>query len=240
MDDPVRHSPLDTDGTPLIIRNAECRVEERCRSSQLDPVASESAGYPTEFGQSVVLRNGVRMRIRALRRCEQAPIRDLDSHVSVRSRYHRFLSPMHAMPDSLVRLLACVDDRRSLALVAEREGGDRSETLGLANCAAVDDGVAELGLLVRDDYQYQGIGIELASRIVRAAESRGLHRFLVWIASDNVAIRRILQRVGDAIRTTARGNVYEVAFVSRVNACSRTLSRSTDLPPSTELKRRVP
>jgi RimJ/RimL family protein N-acetyltransferase len=85
----------------------------------------------------------------------------------------------------------------------------------LASFAAVDDGVAELSLLVRDDWQYQGIGTELASRIVSAAKSRGLHRFVVWIASDNIGIRRILQRVGDAIKTTARGNVFEVAFVRR-------------------------
>ena len=57
------------------------------------------------------------------------------SHLSVQSRYLRFLSPLPQLPDSLVRLLACVDYRRTLALVVERET-DAREIVGLGSSSA--------------------------------------------------------------------------------------------------------
>jgi acetyltransferase len=178
-------------------------------------MASGLIEYPTEFEEAVILPNRTALRIRALRQCDETPIRELDQHLSVQARYQRFLSPMHVLPDSLIRLLACVDYRRSLALVAEHDAGNGRDVLGLASFAAIDDDVAEVGLLVRDDWQRQRIGTELAARILIAAELRGLHRFIAHMFSDNIAIRQVLQRVGDVVRTTIRGNTLQIAFVRR-------------------------
>src|SRR6516225_3071274 len=125
-------------------------------------MASVLIEYPTECEEAVLLPNRTALRIRALRRCDEMPIRELDKHLSVQTRYQRFLSPMYMLPDSLVRLLACVDYRRSLALVAEHHAGNGREVLGLASFSATNDDVAEVGLLVRDDWHGQRIGTELA------------------------------------------------------------------------------
>jgi hypothetical protein len=45
----------------------------------------------------------------------------------------RFLSPLPALPDSVIHLLACVDYRRRLALVAEHDNGHGGEIVGLAS-----------------------------------------------------------------------------------------------------------
>jgi|SRR5579864_7715479 len=169
---------------------------------------------PVDVGDSIVLPNGTPLRIRALRRGDERPIRELDTHLTVRSRHLRFLSPLRTLPDSLVRLLACADDGRSVALFAELEGRGR-DVLGLASFAAIDEGVAELGLVVRDDWQRRRVGTELATRILTAAENRGLHRFVAHVSADNVAIRHVLRNVGKIVATTVRGNMWEVRFVRR-------------------------
>ena len=155
------------------------------------------------------------VRIRALRYCEEDPIRELYAHLSPRSRYLRFFSAMPVLPDSVVRQLACVDGRRTVALVAEAHVGGRADVIGLASYGAIDETTVELGLVVRDEWQRQYVGTELATRVLELAESRGFHRFVASIHSHNVAIRRLLLKIGIVVSATFEGGVSEVAFVRR-------------------------
>jgi RimJ/RimL family protein N-acetyltransferase len=171
--------------------------------------------YPTELSADVTLPNRRRLRIRALRRCEEGPIRELYEHLSPHSRYMRFLSPLPALPESVVRMLVRVDYHRSLALVAEARDEAGVAVVGLASFGAIDDRNVEMALAVRDDWQQQRVGTELALRVMDAAESRGFHRFIATFRSENVAIRRLLAGVGDVVSAHASGGISELAFVRR-------------------------
>ena len=85
----------------------------------------EPLGYPSELDDVVILPNHTRVHIRALRRDEDAPIRELYARLSPRTRYLRFFSS--TVPDSVIRQLARVDYRHQLALVAEHEIGNVRE-----------------------------------------------------------------------------------------------------------------
>ena len=171
--------------------------------------------YPSELARDVTLPNRRRLRIRALRRCEEGPVRDLYEHLSPHSRYMRFLSPLPTLPDSLVRLLVGVDYHRSLALVAESRDEAGVSVVGLGSFGAIDDRNVEVALAVRDDWQQQRVGTELALRVMDAAESRGFHRFIATFRSENVAIRRLLSGVGDVVSARVSGGISELAFVRR-------------------------
>jgi len=114
----------------------------------------------------------------------------------------------------LLRLLTDVDDIRRIALVAELDvdGGD---AVAFGNVCALDDDRAELGLVVADAWQRQGIGIALASRVLHAAETHGYHRFVVHGLLGNPALRPLLRHVGDIVSATTRADVTEIAFVRR-------------------------
>jgi RimJ/RimL family protein N-acetyltransferase len=120
---------------------------------------------------------------------------------------------MPALPDSLVRSMASVDGRRTLALVAEDDGENRGEVVGLASFGAVDDRDVEVAIVVRDDWQRQHVGTELATRVMQAAESRGYQRFIAHILPDNIAIRSLLRNLGAIVSTRMNGGVSEVALV---------------------------
>lgn len=122
---------------------------------------------------------------------------------------------MSELPAPVMRLLACVDYRRTLALVAEHENGATPEPIGLASYGALDDGTAEVALVVRDEWQQHHVGTELATRLLRAAEDRGFHRFIVHALSENVAIRKLLKDVGVVLSSKRHGSVFEVTFVRR-------------------------
>jgi len=169
--------------------------------------------YPAELERRITLVNQQQLRIRALRTGEEAPVRNLDAHLSVRTRYRRFFSPLPAMPDSILRLLASVDYRRRLALVAEYDSGGVGEVVALGSFGAIDPQTVEVALLVSDTWQHLGVGTALADQLMEAAEARGFTRFVASMLCENVVIRLILRRVGRVVSTRARYGVCEVTFV---------------------------
>jgi acetyltransferase len=171
--------------------------------------------YPAELDEWVTLDDGTRVRIRPLRPREEEPLRELFEHLSLRSRYLRFLSPLRSLPDSILRRLACVDYRRQLALVAEIETARQPEVVALGSFGALDDENAEVALVVRDDWQNRRIGTAVAIRIIAAAQARGFRRFIAHVAVGNLPIRRILAKLGDIVAATSSAGVSELAFEPR-------------------------
>ena len=177
-----------------------------------DMTAASDAAAAADLDDHLDLGHGLRVRVRALRRNEEAPIRALDRQLSVRTRHLRFFTPFQSIPDNLVRRLASVDSCRNIAVVAEHDG--REDTpIALASFCAVTDDMAEVALVVRDDYQRRGVGTALCGFLLSAAERRGFHRFTASMTIDNVAIRRMLNRFGHVLESTTRRGVREVVFI---------------------------
>lgn len=172
----------------------------------------------SEGDDYVTLSNRKRVRIRALQRGEERPIRELWTHLSPRTRYLRFLSIMATLPDSLIGRLVEVDDCKTMAFVAEHETDGSAVVVGLVNLGAVDDLSVEVGLVVRDDWQRRHLGTELAVRMMQAAERRGFRRFVGHVLDENVAMRKLLKNIGEIVSTKITGNVHELSFVRRASS----------------------
>jgi len=127
----------------------------------------------------------------------------------------RFLTPIPALPDVVVRRLASVDHCRRLAVVAEDEGAGCAGVVALASFSAVDETTAEVAVVVQDDWQRQGVGTALVSTILDAAEKRGFNRFVATVAADNSIIRRLLDRFGRVVASHTSLGVSELVFVRR-------------------------
>ena len=161
----------------------------------------------------VLLPDGSQIRLRILQPFEEVPVRELFERLSLRTRSLRFLSPLRVLPESLLRRLVSVDGRRHVAFVAEYDGPAGVEAIGLGSFAAADDERAEVGLVVRDDWQGRRLGSELAVRILDAAEACGFHQFIAHIAAGNAAIRRIITHLGLIVAAKTSFGVSEVVFV---------------------------
>ena len=141
---------------------------------------------------------------------------------------------MSTLPDSLVRRLVSADDGRTMAFVAEYETDDNARVVvGLANLGAVDDISVEVGLVVRDDWQRQHVGTELAAQMMLAAERRGFHRFVGHVLDENVGMQKLLKNLGEIVSTKVSGSVHELAFIRR-RAPAFSLTLSPTLSPFTD------
>jgi RimJ/RimL family protein N-acetyltransferase len=182
-------------------------------------------GYPVDLDAHLTLNDDRHVHIRALHRCESAPIRALHARLSPLSRYRRFLSPMPTLPESLVQRLSCVDHRSCVAIVAEDERNNDFDVVALASFSEVDEGVAELAIVVLDEWQGQGMGGALVERLLDAAEGRGFTRFVASVTSDNTPMRKLMDRL---VRVTASRTSYGVSdfWFERVSGSTAPASTS--------------
>lgn len=175
----------------------------------------------------ITLASGARLRIRPLRRGEGRAARELFARLSLPTRYLRFFLPGTAVPDSLVQIPADVDDPWRIALVAESNDG-RGDVVALGNVTPAEEGRGEVGLVVADEWQRLGIGRSLADRLLKAADARGYHEFVVHSLAANPAVRPLLWHVAEITSTRTRYGVSEIAFVRRWHAEQSARANSAD------------
>jgi GNAT superfamily N-acetyltransferase len=157
---------------------------------------------------------GSHLHFRSLRPGEDGVVRDLFARLSLPTRYLRFFLPLPVLSDSLLRMIGGAEDEGRIAMVAETDDIHR-QVVALGNVAPADSGRGEVGLVVADAWQRQGIGSALAHRLLRAAQDCGYRKFVVYSLIGNPAVRPLLARVGDVVSTRTHYGVSETTFIRR-------------------------
>ena len=133
------------------------------------------------------------------------------------TRYRRFHGPVTVFPERYLTealsgsplhfaLVACLDED------AEVDGTVVEGTVvALASCRAVDEGVAELGILVEDEWQRRGVGSELLREIVAYAATTGLRALQAQVLAEQPWIVGLLRRHG-ACTTSGAGQALYVTL----------------------------
>ena len=123
------------------------------------------------------------------------------------TRYRRFHGPVKVFPErylaealpgsplhlALVAYLA--DDAAVDGPVVDGPVVDGT-VVALASCRAVDEGVAELGILVEDEWQRRGVGSHLLREIVAYAAGTGLRALQAQVLADQPWIVGLLRHHG--------------------------------------------
>jgi acetyltransferase len=142
------------------------------------------------------------VRIRHIQPADAQLLLDLFGRISANTYYSRFMRPPAEQTASqrwpeLVRL-ASVDVHTQVTLIATADEHGRPVAVGLAQLVRdqADPAAAELALLIRDDYQGEGVGSTLLDLLAQAAMVRGIRRLFANTLAENVAMRRIARQLG--------------------------------------------
>ena len=170
---------------------------------------------PADFDRDVVLRDGTRVRMRAIRPDDAPRLVALYDHLSRDTRYQRFFSAMRRLPIDWARFLATVDYTRRFALVAEAPG-DPDPLIAVARYEpAGEPDTVEVAFVVQDDWQGRGLGTLLFRAVLAAAESNGVRRFRAWVLAENHRMLRLIAELGEVQQRTFEQGVIELAFAAR-------------------------
>ena len=152
------------------------------------------------------------------------------------TRYRRFHAPVKAIPERYLAealsgsafhhaLVACQDPAASAAAAADGDsdqvagpvaaaacdpGASVDGLIALASCRMVDEGAAELGLLIEDAWQRRGLGTRLLHDLVTHANQSGLRVLTAQLLAEQAWIIGLLRPHGTCRLRSARDGVLNV------------------------------
>ena len=147
-----------------------------------------------------------RLTVRPIRASDKDALLDLFERMSDRSRRRRFLSTKRSLSARELAYFTEVDHRRHEALVAVAPGGCLAGVARYA-CAPGEDAEADVAFAVADDWQGQGIGTDLARRLVERARHNGIALLRASTLSDNRPAQRLLRGLGFTVYGADSGGV---------------------------------
>jgi RimJ/RimL family protein N-acetyltransferase len=177
------------------------------------PITVGLAGYPRELERQVTLRDGAPVRLRPIRSDDQTRLIELYDRLSQHTAYQRFFTVMRRLPPDWAKLLATVDYRRRLALVAEHDGPHGPELVAVGRYEPTDrEDTVEVAFVVQDGWQNRGLGTILFQGVLEAAVARGIRRFVAYVLADNLRMLDLIRRFADVEQRRLEQGVVEVVF----------------------------
>jgi RimJ/RimL family protein N-acetyltransferase len=164
----------------------------------------------------LVARDGRQVRVRHLQREDAPRLERLFYQLSSESRYRRFFAPVDHVDPARVReearRLATIDPRREAALVAVIAEADQEEIVAVARFTRLLSSVhaAEASIVVRDDLQSQGVGIQLFDLLIQVALARGIEHLVLLTHADNLGMINLVKRLGLPFKGHFSSGLYEM------------------------------
>ena len=115
------------------------------------------------------------------------------------------MSPLPVVSQRIVRHFTLYDTRSRLVVAAMAPIGGRETLVGLADVVLLETGLAEIAVVVADDQQGQGVGKLLSEAAAALAARQGATHLKAELLEENVAMRRLMERLGPTVRTVETG-----------------------------------
>ena len=159
-------------------------------------VAGHRGGPVTGFARwlQVVKAGGV--RIRPIRTTDDALLRDGFARLSPESRRLRFFISKKGLSPKELAYFTDVDHHDHEALVAVTRFGGHGVGVARYIRSKVDPTTADLAVTVVDDWQAQGLGTALVTRLAKRARTEGIVSFTAMILNENSGARRLMPKAG--------------------------------------------
>lgn len=158
--------------------------------------------------ESWTVRGGARVTLRAARVSDHGRLRTFVDGLSRESRYFRFLTGGPVANETLARFVSRRQDRDVTLVVTFGE-------VIVANAEYVvnDEGLAELAVVVADNWQGQGLGRRLIQRLQQLARAASLRGMRGDVLSENRRMLAIMRDCGFATRRNPEDSLlHEVSL----------------------------
>ncbi len=157
--------------------------------------------YPHKYITPWRTKKGKKVTIRPIRAEDEPLMRCFHETLSDRSVYLRYLSPMLLSQRVTHERLARVchsDYSREIVLVVEAEenAGRCISAVGRLSKFRGEDEEARISLLVSDNFQGEGIGLELTKRLIEVGKQEKIKKIVAVMSRENEVMRILCEKTG--------------------------------------------
>ena len=158
--------------------------------------------YPVQYVAPWVMKDGRRVTLRPIRPEDETLMPDFHKAISERSVYFRYFHAakldQRVAHERLIRM-CFLDYDREIALLADRSdpASGAHEILAIGRMSKLHGAnAAEVAVLVRDQFQRQGLGLELVRRLIQVARDERLGTLQAYMLQENIEMQTLLRKVG--------------------------------------------
>ncbi|MFO8143197.1 MAG: bifunctional GNAT family N-acetyltransferase/acetate--CoA ligase family protein [Dehalococcoidales bacterium] len=183
---------------------------------------NQDVKYPAQYEAEVLLRDGMRLMLRPIRRDDVEEWLSFISRLSDRTKYLRF----HHVPtlgrEDAVRFCT-VDYQNTFAFVAEKVQRNRKEIIAIGRYYRLPNKTsAEVAFVIEDSYHGLGIGTRLVEWLANVARDNGITDFEADVLMENDEMMTVFRDYGFHITSYLEEGVYHISFpIARTRMVAR-------------------
>ncbi|MBO1928479.1 bifunctional acetate--CoA ligase family protein/GNAT family N-acetyltransferase [Thiomicrorhabdus sp. 6S2-11] len=153
--------------------------------------------YPSYLEKRVTNSSGLEITIRPIRAEDAKMENEFVANLSERTKFLRFMQSVKALSQEMLIRFTQIDYDQEMAFIAYTELDGEQIELGVTRYSINPDGKsAEFALVVRDDYQHQGIGSMLLDCLIEDARHKGLEKLDGEVLKENSGMLALAQQFG--------------------------------------------
>jgi len=156
--------------------------------------------YPVKYAQPGIMKDGDPVIVRPIRPEDEPLLIRLHQALSERTVYLRYFQPLklsqRTAHERLTRI-CFIDYDREMALVAERQGANGPEVMGVTRLSKLHGtDWAESAVVILDECQHLGLGTELVRRSIDVARAEKVKKVITNILPENFDMRALCKKLG--------------------------------------------
>jgi len=132
--------------------------------------------------------------LRPLRPSDQKAIQDFFYSHRPETIYQRYLTNVEALPHWEAQVRVAVDYNKDMAIAGFDDWTPYAHMVCLGRYIRHEDHSAEIGFVVKENYQGTGIGSFLCEHLIEAARDHGIHKLFAYVAHSNTAMLKIFKK----------------------------------------------
>ena len=158
--------------------------------------------YPAQYVSSWTMKDGTPVVLRPIRPEDEPLVVKFHEALSERCvflRYFQWSKLSQRVAHDRLRRICFIDYDREIAIVADytSPATGEHEILAIGRLSKLPgERNAEMALLVRDQYQRRGLGIELLRRLMQVARDEHLDSIQAYMLRENIEMRSIVEKMG--------------------------------------------
>jgi acetyltransferase len=170
--------------------------------------------YPIQYVSPWTMKDGTPVTLRPIRPEDEPLMVKFHGALSERSvflRYFQLSKLSQRVAHDRLRRICFLDYDREIAIVADHtlpETGEH-EILAIGRLSKLHGTSAgELAVLVRDQYQHRGLGIELLRRLIQVARDEHLDSVQAYMLRENIEMRGLIEKLGFQVEPADQDGVH--------------------------------